>query len=118
MDAKSTVMVDPTASGFVTRRAFLRLAAMTSAGFTLAVPAVAQTTTLTMLQWSHFVPEGDQYFDKWAADWGAKNKVQIKVEHINANDIPARLAAHVQAKAGPDIKIGRASCRERVYIHD
>jgi len=103
MDDKSNVTVDPTSSGFVTRREFLRLAAMTSAGFALAVPAVAQTTTLNMLQWSHFVPEGDQYFDKWAADWGAKNKVQVKVEHINANDIPARLAAHVQAKAGPDI---------------
>ena len=56
-----------------------------------------------MLQWSHFVPEGDVYFDKWAADWGKKNNVEIKIEHINANDIPARLAASVQAKSGPDI---------------
>ena len=103
MDEKSNVTVDPAPAGFVTRREFLRLAAITSAGLVLTAPAVAQTTTLSMLQWSHFVPEGDQYFDKWAADWGAKNKVQVKVEHINANDIPARLAAHVQAKAGPDI---------------
>jgi multiple sugar transport system substrate-binding protein len=103
MDEKSNVTVDPAPAGFVTRREFLRLAAITSAGLVLTAPAVAQTTILNMLQWSHFVPEGDQYFDKWAADWGAKNKVQVKVEHINANDIPARLAAHVQAKAGPDI---------------
>src|SRR5262249_47668305 len=103
MDKKSNVTVDPTASGFVTRRAFLRLAAMTSAGLALAVPAVAQTTTLNMLQWSHFVPRGDQYFYKWAAALGAKNKVQVKVEHINANDIPPPLAAPVQAKAGHDI---------------
>src|SRR5262245_34030046 len=103
MDEKSNVTVDPAPAGCVTRRELLRLAAMTSAGLVLTAPAVAQTTTLNMLQWSHFVPEGDQYFDKWAADWGAKNKVQVKVEHINANDIPARLAAHVQAKAGLDI---------------
>ncbi len=66
-------------------------------------PAVQRGTSLSMLQWSHFVPEGDAFFDKWAADWGKKNNVEVKVEHINANDIPARLAGHVQAKAGPDI---------------
>jgi multiple sugar transport system substrate-binding protein len=69
--------------------------------------AGAATTTgggsLNMLQWSHFVPEGDKYFDDKAADWGKKNNVQIKIEHINANDIPARLAASVQSKSGPDI---------------
>ncbi len=107
----------------VTRREFIKIAAAASASAILAAcapaaptppapgaqgaPAGAPTalrgTTLNMLQWSHFVPEGDKYFDQWAADWGKKNNVDVKVEHINANDIPARLAAAVQAKSGPDI---------------
>lgn len=101
----------------VNRRDFLKLTAAASVGLVLAAcapsvpapssgpaaPAVLQGTTLNMLQWSHFVPEGDKYFDNWATEWGKKNKVEVKVEHINANDIPTRLAAHVQSKAGPDI---------------
>ncbi|HYY87748.1 MAG TPA: twin-arginine translocation signal domain-containing protein, partial [Chloroflexota bacterium] len=31
--------------------------------------------TLKLLVQSHFVPAYDTWFDKWAADWGAKNKV-------------------------------------------
>ena len=112
--------INDSSSRSLSRRDFLTLAATTSAGLALAacapaatpvpagtaaptVPAVAKTTTLNMLQWSHFVPEGDAYFDKWAAEWGKKNNVDVKIEHINANDIPARLAAAVQAKSGPDI---------------
>lgn len=107
----------------VTRRDFIKIAAAASAGAILAAcapsapapvapssggapagaPTLLKGTTLHMLQWSHFVPEGDQFFDKWAADWGQKNNVQVTVEHINSNDIPARIAGHVQAKAGPDI---------------
>ncbi len=107
-------------TGTLTRREFLRLAAITSAGLVLAAcapaatpapsgtpaptaPAVAKTTALNMLQWSHFAPQGDVYFDKWAGDWGKKNNVDVKVEHINANDLAARLAGHVQNQAGPDI---------------
>ncbi len=107
----------------VTRREFLKIAAAASAGAILAAcapaapapsapggqgapagaPTVLRGTTLNMLQWSHFVPEADKQFDQWAADWGKQNNVDVKVEHINANDIPARLAAAVQAKSGPDI---------------
>lgn len=125
--------LDSPAASTLTRREFLRLAAITSVGLVLAAcaptatptpppaaaaptraattapttaptaPAVTRGTTLNMLQWSHFAPPGDEYFDKWAADWGKKNGIEVKVEHINANDIAARLASHVQAKSGPDI---------------
>jgi multiple sugar transport system substrate-binding protein len=107
----------------LTRRDFIRLTATASAGLVAAAcapggaaptaapsgtsapaaPTVLQGTTLNMLQWSHFVPEGDKYFDAKAAEWGQKNNVQVKIEHINANDIPARIAAAVQAQSGPDI---------------
>ncbi len=112
--------LDSQRTGSITRREFIKIAATATVGAVLAAcapsapaapaqaptvgaPAVIKGTTLNMLQWSHFVPEGDKYFDSAAADWGKKNNVTVTVEHINANDIPARLAAAVQAKSGPDI---------------
>ena len=68
-------------------------------------PAVGQNLSgeLTILQWSHFVPAYDTWFDKMAQDWGTKNKVSVTVDHINNLDLPARLAAESAAKAGHDI---------------
>ncbi|MCW1969754.1 MAG: extracellular solute-binding protein [Anaerolineae bacterium] len=45
----------------------------------------------------------DTKLDQMAKAWGEKNKVEVKVEHININDIPARRAAAIQAKTGPDL---------------
>ena len=60
--------------------------------------------TLSLIQWSHFVPSYDtDYFDKWAKDWGTKHKVDVKVDHIALADLPARAAAEVAAKSGHDI---------------
>jgi len=58
---------------------------------------------LNILQWSHFVPAYDIWFDKWATDWGARNKVNVTVDHIANLDLPARLAAESAAKTGHDI---------------
>ncbi|MGH8321044.1 MAG: hypothetical protein ACRESI_03715, partial [Gammaproteobacteria bacterium] len=30
-------------------------------------------TTLTITQWSHFVPRYDKWFDQYAQDWGKHN---------------------------------------------
>ena len=43
------------------------------------------------------------FFDKWATDWGKKNNVNVKVDHIALADLPARSAAEVAAKSGHDI---------------
>ena len=37
--------------------------------------ALADTKTLSIVQWSHFVPEYDKWFDNFAKDWGSKNKI-------------------------------------------
>jgi multiple sugar transport system substrate-binding protein len=83
-------------------------AAATPAGGAAAPTTAAATTKnlggdLNILQWSHFVPAYDTWFDKMAADWGAKNKVNVTVDHIANLDVPARLAAEAAAKAGHDI---------------
>src|SRR6266516_781522 len=39
---------------------------------------------LSIIQWVHFVPAYDEWFDKtWVTQWGQKNDVQVNVEHIN-----------------------------------
>ena len=61
--------------------------------------------SLNILMRSHFVPAFDVWFDKWAADWGAKNKVQVQADHITAGEIPAKVAAEVAAGAGHDLYV-------------
>src|SRR5262249_42580618 len=87
----------------LTRRSFLTRAA-TGLAVVGAAPAIsapfvsrayAQAKTLTMVQWSHFVPAFDTWFDKFAQDWGAKNGVAVTVDHIPEQNIAARAAAEV-----------------------
>jgi multiple sugar transport system substrate-binding protein len=50
-----------------------------------------------------FVPAFDVWIDKWAEDWGAKNKVEVQVDHIFPADFPAKIAAEVAAGGGHDL---------------
>lgn len=68
-----------------------------------AAPAQIRGTSLRILLWSHFVPAFDTYFDKFAADWGKANGVDVRVDHINIYDLPARVASELSAGAGHDI---------------
>jgi multiple sugar transport system substrate-binding protein len=59
---------------------------------------------LNIIQWIHFVPAYDTWFDKtWITQWGQANDVQVKVDHIANTDLPARAAAEVAAQSGHDI---------------
>jgi multiple sugar transport system substrate-binding protein len=59
--------------------------------------------SLKLLMRSHFIPAWDTWFDKWASDWGAKNKVTIEVDHILAGELPAKWAAEVATGDGHDL---------------
>jgi multiple sugar transport system substrate-binding protein len=65
--------------------------------------AYAQTKTLTILQWSHFVPAFDRWFDRFAHDWGEKNGIAVTVDHIPEQDIAARAAAEAAAQSWHDL---------------
>jgi len=59
---------------------------------------------LNIIQWIHFVPDYDTWFDKtWITQWGQKNDVQVHVDHIANTQLPARAAAEVAAQSGHDI---------------
>ncbi|HET7651382.1 MAG TPA: extracellular solute-binding protein, partial [Gammaproteobacteria bacterium] len=57
-------------------------------------------TTLTITQWSHFVPRYDKWFDQYAADWGKANNVNVTVNHINLADLASSLSSAIAARKG------------------
>lgn len=94
----------------VSRRDFIKL---TSAGaiaaglgpaFLFPERAAAQQNTLKILQWSHFVPAWDTWFNNsYIKEWGQKHNTVVTVDNINLVDLPARAASEVQAKKGHDL---------------
>src|SRR5579872_7153176 len=95
----------------VTRRDFLRTSSLV-AGATGLAPVIsapfvsrawAQNKSLSIVQWSHFVPAYDTWFDKFAKDWGEKNKIAVTVDHIPVQNVPARAAAEASAQSGHDL---------------
>ena len=60
-------------------------------------------TELKVLQWSHFVPRYDVWFDAFVQEWGDANGVSVVVDHINTADIPAAIAAEISAGEGHDL---------------
>jgi len=78
----------------------LRLEAMAQASTPTANIA---GTSLKILQWSHFIPAYDTWFDAFAQSWGEANDVDVQVDHINTADIPAALAGELSAGEGHDL---------------
>jgi multiple sugar transport system substrate-binding protein len=60
-------------------------------------------TTLTITQWSHFVPMYDKWFDAYAQDWGKTNNVKVTVNHINIGDLASSLSSAIAASKGSDL---------------
>ena len=94
----------------LTRRDFAKLtgagalATGVGANFLFPARAAAQQKTLKIVQWSHFVPGYDKWFDNtWTKQWGEKNNTNVVVDHIAIGEINARAAAEVAAKKGHDL---------------
>ena len=60
-------------------------------------------TELRILQWSHFVPAYDTWFDAFAQAWGEANDVSVTVDHVNTAEIPAAFAGEISAQEGHDL---------------
>ena len=98
---------DVTRRDFVTKGGMLALGA---AAFPTILTSCASgggsaggPKTLKILQWSHFVPAYDKWFDPWVKAWGEKNNVTATVDHINYADIPTRTASEMNAGSGHDL---------------
>jgi multiple sugar transport system substrate-binding protein len=106
----------------LSRRHFIGTSAAGVAGASLAdmlaarqAPAQVRGTTLRILTWSHFIPAYDAWFDKFSKEWGDKNGVRVRVDHIPHLEIPARMAAEFAANAGHDIIYNGATILTRLY---
>jgi multiple sugar transport system substrate-binding protein len=72
-------------------------------GTPTAAPVEKLGGELKILQWSHFVPRYDEWFDAFAKDWGARNGVKVTVDHIGLAEIRSRAAAEIAAGQGHDM---------------
>jgi multiple sugar transport system substrate-binding protein len=59
---------------------------------------------LRILQWAHFVPDYDKWFDStYTKEWGEKNDVNVKVDHINNALLFSTASSEVAAQNGHDL---------------
>src|SRR5579864_5165709 len=95
----------------VSRRDFIKIAGAggiaggaLGPAFLFPQRAQAQQKTLKILQWSHFVPAWDTWFNgTYTKQWGQKNNTNVIVDNINLVDLSARAAAEAQAQKGHDL---------------
>ncbi|XVQ10335.1 extracellular solute-binding protein [Spirillospora sp. CA-255316] len=111
----------------LSRRGFLYSTALTAGAYGLTAACASETSgpqarntggapkevftapgrkldgSLSVLMWSHFVPRHDKWFDRFAADWGKRVGVTVRVDHINTVDVPRRAASEIQAGRGHDV---------------
>jgi multiple sugar transport system substrate-binding protein len=81
-----------------------------TAGAALAVPTIltrkasAQTEkTLKVVQWKHFVPDYDRYFNQFTKEFGDKHKVTVEVDYVATPDLPTAIAADISRGGGHDV---------------
>jgi multiple sugar transport system substrate-binding protein len=92
----------------LTRRSLLKAGLTASAA--LATPTIlvrkasAQTeTTLKVVQWKHFVPDYDRYFNVFAKEFGDKHKCKVEVDYVATPDLPTAIAADISRGGGHDV---------------
>src|SRR5438105_5419314 len=96
----------------LTRRDFIKTAAAGALTAGTGVPMLlperahcaAAKKTLKILQWVHFVPAFDKWFNEtYIKQWGEKNNTEVAVDNIGLAGLSARAAAEVSAQKGHDI---------------
>ncbi len=93
-------------------------AAATVTGPTIWTRRASAAGQLKILQWAHFVPAYDKWFDPFAKEWGAKRGIEVTVDHVGFADVVPRATAEVAAQSGHDIHmfLGLASAFEEHVI--
>ena len=92
----------------LTRRSLLKASLTASAALAaptiLARKASAQTEkTLKVVQWKHFVPDYDRYFNQFAKEFGDKHKCTVEVDYVGTPDLPTAIAADISRGGGHDV---------------
>jgi multiple sugar transport system substrate-binding protein len=91
------------------RRNFIRTAGALALASGLAPPLTrsvwaAKRKTLKIMQWNHFVPAFDEWFNKdFIKSWGDKNDTDVIVTNVGMTNIENRAAAEVKKRQGHDL---------------
>ena len=98
------------AKQLINRRDFIKgtvagtVAAGIGANIIIPSRSLAAKKTLKILQWNHFVPGYDKWFNNtYIKEWGQKNDTEVIVDNIGLGGLNARAAAEVQAQKGHDL---------------
>jgi multiple sugar transport system substrate-binding protein len=88
-----------------TRREIVKAAGTAAAaGLLLPRKGRAAKKTLKILQWNHFVPGYDKWFNnQYIKEWGQKNDTDVVVDNVGIPAINTTAAAEVSAKKGHDL---------------
>ena len=92
----------------VTRRAALRAGVAGVAGATLPIFNVQSQNSAGVLRcgfWEHWVPAGNDIIRELCEEWGAKNRVEVKIDRLVSagNQILLTIASEAQSRSGHDI---------------
>ena len=81
------------------------LAAAGALGVATLGPAAraAGRRRLRILQWNHFVPGYDRWFDAHARSWGEQHDTDVTVDHVGVNALNSTAASEVAAGRGHDL---------------
>ena len=97
-------------STHVSRRRLLKaggaaaLAAGVAASIIIPARTRAQQKTLKILQWKHFVPSYDEWFNgTYVKEWGEANGTQVIVDNVGFADIARFAKTEVEARRGHDL---------------
>src|SRR3954470_7833788 len=88
----------------ISRRKLIQVAGVGAAALALPRKARAAKKTLRILQWNHFVPGYDKWFNgQYIKEWGEKNETDVTVDNVGITAITPTAAAEVSAKKGHDL---------------
>lgn len=92
----------------VTRRQVVQGAAAVgvaaSAGPFFHVNPAKAAKTLKIIQWNHFVPAYDKWFNEtYIKEWGQANDTEVIVDNVGLATLNSRAAAEVSAQQGHDL---------------
>ncbi len=92
----------------ISRRKLLQVAGTATVGAALGVHrqvfAQGAKKKLKILQWNHFVPGYDKWFNgTYIKEWGEKNDTEVTVDNVGIPALNPTAASEVSAKKGHDL---------------
>ena len=88
----------------ISRRKLIQAAGVGAAALAIPTKARAAKKTLRILQWNHFVPGYDKWFNnEYIKEWGQANDTDVTVDNVGIPALNPTAAAEVSAKQGHDL---------------